>query len=80
MNQQHGLLLARLVERWPGAGVDVRETSLALSEDGDSLLLRRYWEHYSAGDRAICLERCHRIPVERLVRWMICQGEASDRL
>lgn len=56
------------------------DTELHLSEDGHHVLLSRYAELYSHGQvrwRRVCQ---HRVPLVRLLRWMLENGEpVSDR-
>ncbi|SCW72603.1 hypothetical protein [Pseudomonas sp. NFACC05-1] len=52
-----------------------REVELRLAEDGRHVLLNRYVELYRHEHVSWCAIQQHRVPLARMVRWMVDNGE-----
>ncbi len=52
-----------------------REIELRLADDGSHVMLSRYIELYGNEQAAWCSVRHHRIPLTRMIRWIISHGE-----
>ncbi len=52
-----------------------REIELSLTDDGQHVMLSRYIELYGDEHTAWCSIRHHRVPLTRMIRWMINNGE-----
>jgi hypothetical protein len=74
-SRNHSLVLHRRVRTPSQDSLHCREIELRLADDGRHLLLSRYVELYGDEQAAWCLVRHHRIPLNRMIRWMIGQGE-----
>lgn len=80
MNNPQTLVLHRRT-RSPGqASLHCRELELRLSEDGRHILLSRYVELFSNEDSSWSAVRHHRVPLTRMVRWLIDNGEEPEAL
>ena len=71
------LVLHRLIRRPTAASLHSREVELRLSDDGRFVTLSRHVERYGNPDTQWSGVRHHRVPVARLIRWMISQGTAG---
>ncbi|WP_426140995.1 hypothetical protein [Pseudomonas sp. DWP3-1-2] len=48
---------------------------MSLTDDGQHVMLSRYIELYGDEHTAWCSIRHHRVPLTRMIRWMINNGE-----
>ncbi|WP_210639384.1 MULTISPECIES: hypothetical protein [unclassified Pseudomonas] len=69
------LILNRRVKTLSRDTLHCREFSLQLAEDGRHVLLSRYVELYRHEDISWCAIRHHRVPLARMIRWMVDHGE-----
>lgn len=70
-NRAQALILHRLVRRPTAATLHSREIELGLSDDGCYVTLSRYVERFGNPETAWSGVRHHRVPVARVIRWMI---------
>ncbi|SCY50281.1 MULTISPECIES: hypothetical protein [unclassified Pseudomonas] len=52
-----------------------REVELRLAEDGRHVLLNRYVELYRHEHVSWCAIQQHRVPLAKMVRWLVDNGE-----
>jgi hypothetical protein len=73
-SRAQALVLYRIIRRPAPATLHSRETELRLSDDGRYVTLSRYVERFGDTEAAWCVVRHHRVPVLRIIRWMISSG------
>lgn len=74
-NKNDALVLHRRTRAPNQASLHCREIELCLADDGRHVMLSRYVELYSDEHAAWCSVRHHRIPLTRMIRWIISNGE-----
>ncbi len=79
-NRAQALVLHRMIRRPTAATLHSREIELGLSDDGRYVTLSRYVERYGNPETAWSGARHHRVPVARMIRWMISHGIAGAAL
>lgn len=52
----------------------IQQASLAMSDDGQQVILRRYFEHYSP-DGGEWVEYVHSVNTRELMHWMMAHGQ-----
>lgn len=73
-NRAPALVLHRKIRRPTAATLHSREIELGLSDDGCYVTLSRHVERYGDPETAWSGVRHHRVPVARMIRWIISQG------
>lgn len=77
INKAQAVVLQRITRRPTPATLHSREIELRLTDDGRYVMLSRYLERYGDPETAWCGVRHHRVPVARMIRWMISYGIAG---
>ncbi|MDR2308276.1 MAG: hypothetical protein LBE53_13930 [Paucimonas sp.] len=68
------LLLAHRASAREQGPLIVQQASLALSDDQQRIVLRRYFEHYSP-EGGEWVEYVHSVETRDLIHWMMAQGQ-----
>lgn len=76
-NKAQAVVLQRITRRPTPAILHSREVELRLTDDGRYVVLSRHVERYGDPETAWCGVRHHRVPVARMIRWMISYGIAG---
>lgn len=71
-------VLRRTIRSPAPATLHSREVELRMTDDGRYVTLSRYVERYGDPDTAACCVRHHRVPVARMIRWMVSHGVAEE--
>ena len=75
MNRNDALVLHRRTRAPNQASLHCREIELRLADDGRHVMLSRYVELYGDEHTVWCSARHHRVPLTRMIRWLISNGE-----
>lgn len=80
MNNPQTLVLHRRTRSLGQASLHCRELELSLCDDGRHIMLSRYVELFSNEDSSWSEVRHHRVPLTRMVRWLIDNGDEPEAL
>ncbi|MGX9568173.1 hypothetical protein [Pseudomonas viciae] len=69
------LVLHRRMRALDPTTLHCREVELRLAEEGGHVLLSRYVELYRHEHVSWCAIHQHRVPLARMIRWMVEHGE-----
>jgi hypothetical protein len=79
MNSPQTLVLHRRTRSPDQASLHCRELELRLCADGRHIMLSRYVELFSTADTSWSAVHHHRVPLTRMVRWLIDNGDKPKR-